>query len=75
MDDKTTDTTLATYTVVGMTCGHCVQAVTQELSKLDGVAHVDVDLETGVATVESSRPLEGDAVAAAIDEAGYELAS
>ncbi|MFZ6003612.1 MAG: heavy-metal-associated domain-containing protein [Actinomycetota bacterium] len=75
MDDQTTDRTIATYTVVGMTCGHCVQAVTQELSKLDGVARVEVDLETGVATVESATPLDSADVAAAVDEAGYELAS
>lgn len=66
--------TTATYDVVGMTCEHCVRAVTEELSKLDGVSGVDVDLPTGRVTVTSDAPLAGDAVAAAVDEAGYELA-
>lgn len=64
-----------TYTVIGMTCGHCVSAVTAELSKLPGVSDVHVDLESGAATVTSATPLDQADVAAAIDEAGYELAS
>ena len=67
--------TISTYTVSGMTCGHCVAAVTQELSKLDGVSHVDVDLGSGRVTVESDEPLDDDDVAAAVDEAGYTVAS
>ena len=67
--------TISTYTVSGMTCGHCVAAVTQELSKLDGVSHVDVDLGSGRVTVESDEPLDYDDVAAAVDEAGYTVAS
>jgi len=63
-----------TYNVVGMTCGHCVQAVTNELSNLDGVTQVDVDLASGTAVVESTAPLDQAVVAAAVDEAGYELA-
>ena len=66
--------TTETYAVVGMTCGHCVQAVTAELSRLEGVTRVDVDLDTGTATVESATPLDRTAVVAAVDEAGYELA-
>jgi len=65
----------ATYTVTGMTCGHCVNAVTTELSGIDGVTDVDVDLETGRATVTSNEPLDRDTVAAAVDEAGYQLVS
>jgi copper chaperone len=65
---------IQTFTVSGMTCGHCVQAVTSELAKLPGVSNVSVDLSTGVATVESSRALDSAEVAAAVDEAGYELA-
>jgi copper chaperone len=65
--------TTTTYTVTGMTCGHCVNAVTTELSAIDGVTGVDVDLETGRAAVTSDQPLDHDAVAAAIDEAGYKL--
>jgi copper chaperone len=65
---------IQTFTVSGMTCGHCVQAVTSELANLPGVSNVSVDLSTGVATVESSRALDSAEVAAAVDEAGYELA-
>jgi copper chaperone len=65
---------IQTFTVSGMTCGHCVQAVTSELAKLPGVSNVSVDLSTGVATVESSRALDSAEVGAAVDEAGYELA-
>ena len=67
--------TTATYTVTGMTCGHCVAAVTQELSALHGVQNVDVQLDSGAVTVTSETPLDLDAVRAAVDEAGYELAS
>ena len=65
----------ATYTVGGMTCGHCVNAVTTELSAIDGVTDVKVDLDTGRATVTSKGPVDRDAVAAAVDEAGYQLIS
>ncbi|MBG0567863.1 heavy-metal-associated domain-containing protein [Actinoplanes aureus] len=64
----------STYTVKGMTCSHCVQAVTQELSALPGVADVQVDLPSGGVTVTSETPLTEDAVRTAVDEAGYELA-
>jgi copper chaperone CopZ len=66
--------TTATYTVTGMTCGHCVQAVTDELTALDGVQQVDVELASGAVTVVSDSPLAEEAVAAAVDEAGYALA-
>ena len=59
--------------VVGMTCGHCVAAVTEELTAVDGVRSVDVVLETGQVTVTSDGPLEERAVAAAVEEAGYRL--
>jgi len=62
-----------TFTVVGMTCGHCVRSVKDEVGKLDGVESVAVDLSTGVVTVESTQPIDDDAFAAAIDEAGYEV--
>ncbi len=65
----------ATYTVIGMTCGHCVKAVTTELRSLDAVTQVDVDLATGRVDVTSDRPLDVDVVPAAISEAGYEVAS
>ncbi len=63
-----------TYTVTGMTCGHCVASVTEEVSELSGVENVDVDLATGAVTVTSTEPLEDDAVRAAVEEAGYQLA-
>ena len=67
-------TSTATYTVTGMTCGHCVQSVTEEITELDGVQSVDVDLATGGVTVVSTQPLEESAVKAAVEEAGYQLA-
>jgi copper chaperone len=65
--------TTSTYKVSGMTCGHCVAAVTTELERVDGVTAVAVDLDTGTATVTSDTPLDETAVAAAVDEAGYQL--
>lgn len=63
-----------TFKVTGMTCGHCVQAVTEELTRLPGVHGVRVDLGTGAVTVESDGQLPLDEVRAAVDEAGYALA-
>ena len=63
------------YSVKGMTCGHCVSAVSTEIGKLDGVADVQVDLATGAVTVQSAAPLAPAQIAAAVEEAGYELAS
>jgi copper ion binding protein len=62
-----------TYEVTGMTCGHCVQAVTTEIENIDGVHSVQVNLETGKVTVEGEN-FTDDQVAAAVDEAGYALA-
>ena len=64
----------SSYTVVGMTCGHCVTAVTEEVSQLPGVTAVDVDLTSGGLTVTSDAPVDDSAVLAAVEEAGYELA-
>ncbi len=63
-----------TVTVTGMTCGHCVASVTEELEELSGVQQVDVVLETGAVTITSAEPLDTSAVAAAVEEAGYSLA-
>lgn len=68
-------TTTSTYIVTGMTCEHCVRSVTEELTKLDGVTDVDVDLASGRVTVAAEQPLDDDAVVAAVDEAGYEVAT
>ena len=62
------------YTVTGMTCGHCVASVTEEVQELPGVETVDVALETGTLTVTSSQPVDDGAVRAAVEEAGYQLA-
>ena len=66
--------TTATYQVTGMTCDHCVRAVTTELVLLEGVRSVDVDLAQGAVTVTSDGPLDREEVREAIDEAGYALA-
>ncbi|GAA1555156.1 heavy-metal-associated domain-containing protein [Dactylosporangium maewongense] len=62
-----------TYAVKGMTCGHCVQAVSTEVGKVPGVTDVRVDLEAGAVTVTSDGPTDEQAVRAAVDEAGYEV--
>jgi len=66
--------TTATYQITGMTCAHCVSAVSQELSALAGVHGVEVDLGAGTATVTSDAMLPLDEVRNAVDEAGYQLA-
>ena len=68
-------TTTRTITVTGMTCGHCVAAVQEEVGRLAGVHTVDVDLASGRVTIESDAPLADEALAAAVDEAGYEVAT
>jgi copper ion binding protein len=65
--------TTTTFTVTGMTCSHCVAAVTEEVSHLPTVTRVDVELETGAVTVESDGPVDPAAFAAAVEEAGYEV--
>ncbi len=67
--------TTTIFTVTGMTCGHCVAAVTEEVSKLDHVSSVDVDLASGSVTVVSDGPIDPIQFAAAVDEAGYEVAT
>jgi copper chaperone len=67
--------TTSTYSVVGMTCGHCAGSVREELGRLDGVSQVDVDLASGNVDVTSATPLSDDDVKAAVEEAGYQLAS
>jgi len=62
-----------TINVSGMTCGHCVSAVTMELSLLPSVTEVEVNLESGQVTITSDAALEQAQLVTAIDEAGYEL--
>jgi copper chaperone CopZ len=63
-----------TWTVTGMTCGHCVASDTEEVSAVPGAKEVDVDLATGLLTVGSDQPLDDQAVRAAVEEAGYQVA-
>ena len=68
--------TTTTYHVTGMTCGHCVSAVTEEIKALPGVQDVVIDLQAGgtsQVTVTSEAPLAETEVRAAVDEAGYDL--
>ena len=70
--------TTQTYSVSGMTCGHCTAAVTEEISKLIGVQDVKIDLVAGGTSavhVTSESALDEASVREAVDEAGYELAA
>lgn len=79
---QTTDTTepvaigaaQASYTITGMTCGHCVASVTEEVTAIAGVRDVVVDLPTGTLSFASDQPVPRDAVETAVREAGYTLA-
>ena len=67
-----------TLQIDGMTCGHCVSSVTEELSEIPGVSGVEVSLVAGgtsTATVTTTSPVEGSALEAAVSEAGYTLVS
>ena len=63
----------STYTVDGMTCGHCVSSVTEEVGAVTGVSKVDVDLATGRLTVVSDTDVPAADIRAAVEEAGYQL--
>ena len=65
--------TIQTYLVTGMTCGHCASSVNKELTALEGVSDVSVNLETGEVRVASTSPLDDERVHAAIAEAGFGL--
>jgi copper chaperone len=66
-------TTTETYDVVGMTCDHCVRSVTEEVSALDGVSEVEVDLASGKVHVTAREPITTEQVREAVTEAGYQL--
>jgi copper chaperone len=72
-EGETTMSTTTSYTVSGMTCGHCVSAVTEEVAKISGVLDVQVDLASGSVEVASDQPVEATAVRQAVEEAGYQL--
>lgn len=63
------------YTVKGMTCGHCVSSVKEEVGEVAGVTSVEVDLGSGLLTVNSEGPVDPAKIVAAVEEAGYEVAS
>lgn len=65
--------TTSTFQVQGMSCGHCVNSVQSEVSAIEGVTAVDVDLATGQVTITSDAPIDANAVTAAVEEAGYEV--
>ncbi|WP_410621789.1 heavy-metal-associated domain-containing protein [Amycolatopsis sp. cmx-8-4] len=59
------------YTVSGMSCGHCAQSVTEEITALAGVTEVDVDVPTGRVVVRADAALAEDEVRTAVEEAGF----
>jgi copper chaperone len=67
--------TTETYEVTGMTCDHCVRAVSQAVEALDGVEEVEVDLGSGALTVRSQAGVGAHDVGVAVREAGYTLAA
>lgn len=67
--------TSTTYQVQGMTCDHCVHAVSTEVGSIAGVTDVRVDLSSGAVTVTSEAPVDDALVREAVEEAGYEVVS
>jgi copper chaperone len=63
-----------TVTVSGMTCGHCVSSVREEIGKIAGVMDVDVDLASGKVVIKADVPLDAATIKGAVEEAGYQLA-
>lgn len=66
-------TEVQTFKISGMTCGHCVNSVTEEVSAIVGVTDVEVTLETGTLKFTAAQPIAEDLVVAAVKEAGYEV--
>ena len=64
----------ATYTVTGMTCGHCVKAISEEVGAIPGVTGVDIDLKSGSMKVASDAPVDFNRIVEAVAEAGDEYA-
>lgn len=65
---------ISTVTVTGMTCGHCVSSVRDEIGTIPGVTAVAVDLASGRVDIDSDAPIDRADIAKAVDEAGYQLA-
>ncbi|MEV5505204.1 heavy-metal-associated domain-containing protein [Streptomyces orinoci] len=74
MTSQTNSATTVVYRVTGMTCGHCEGAVNSEISAIEGVTSVKADAAGGKVTVTATGPLDDEAIRAAVDKAGYELA-
>jgi copper chaperone len=66
--------TIETYDIVGMTCDHCVRAITDEVSSLAGVSEVHVELAAAKVHVTTHEPVTTEQLRAAVEEAGYQLA-
>ena len=64
---------MKTVKIKGMSCQHCVMAVTKALSAVDGITNVEVDLKTGVAKYEEEKPVDAAAVSTAVKKAGFEI--
>ena len=64
---------MPTYSVIGMTCGHCANSVATEIGRIPGVTGVTVDLAAGSVAVDATEPPARETVRAAVEEAGYEL--
>lgn len=64
---------IETHGIAGMTCDHCARAVHTEVSAIDGVTDVDVDLGSGVVRVTAEQPVPATALRDAVEEAGYTL--
>ena len=65
---------MKTVKIKGMTCNHCVMAVTRTLEKIDGVKNVKVDLQKGEATFDEAKPVDMEVVKGSIKKAGYDVA-
>ncbi len=65
---------MGTVKIKGMTCSHCVMAVTKALSGIEGVGNVVVDLAKGEATFEETRPVDRAVIAERIRKAGFDIA-
>lgn len=66
--------TTQTFTITGMTCGHCVQSVTEEVSEITGIRDVVVDLDSATLTFNSDSEIPRETVVAAVTEAGFSVA-
>jgi len=60
-----------TFRVAGMSCSHCEHAISDEVSKIDGVQNLHVSAQTGLLSIEAGTAIDDEAVLAAVDEAGY----